>query len=74
MLTGLVLVVLLGSVQGPSAALPASAVEDPTALSIDELIERLPPVGTEWENDGGGELGLVPVAREFRDRVEHGRP
>ena len=44
--------------------------DDLSQLTLDELIERLPPVGSEWVDVERDEL--VPAALEFRERIEHG--
>jgi hypothetical protein len=47
--------------------------EELATLGLDELIERLPPVGEEWaKGTGSRTLPLVPVAAEFRARIEGG--
>jgi hypothetical protein len=71
---GLLLVVISASssMQDPREIVPARL--DPTALSLEELIDHLPVVGAEWIKPVARNQPweLVPVAAEFRDRVERG--
>src|SRR5688572_12133702 len=47
------------------------ASEDLAQLTLDQLIGRLPRVGSEWIREGSP-WHLVPVAQEFRARIERG--
>ena len=70
--TLLVALTVWGALQGPVEA--PGAPEDLTRLSLDALIERLPPAGAEWIRpaEGNSVWLLVPEAEEFQRRIEGG--
>ncbi|HEX6885902.1 MAG TPA: hypothetical protein VF530_21185 [Planctomycetota bacterium] len=70
----LAIVLLLGAVtalplQAPTPA--AAGPQDLTLLSVDALIDRLPPVGEEWLREED-RWSLVPAAKEMKARLERG--